>query len=181
MKKIKQMTIADLIQISILITLVVTAYFAVKGINRTKRIHQDTLVWNKKNKTIDTLNEFRKIKPNLVKIKFKDFLDNPKQSIPIKDLLKEIKKDPRIGFEIDEYLNHYEGIAIGIKQNLYDGEMVKLARKTSIYNTWIQYKEYIEYFRKDNDKLWDNFESLANQCNDNELQYWQDKLPKSCW
>lgn len=162
--------IADLIQILILIVLIVTAYFALKGINETKNIHKETLLWNKKNKTIDILNEFRKITPSLTRERFAKF-NIPGSPIPLEEIKKAIEEDRRIKSEIGKYLNHHEGIAIGIKQNLYEEEVVKLARKTSFCQTYSEFEEYINEVRKvSNPKTWINFENLTKKWKENEVQ-----------
>ena len=155
------LVIADWIQILILITLIITAWFALKAINETKNIHKETLLWNKKNKTIDVLNDFRKVRPEKAKLIFNYHSVGPNETISLKAILNAINEDPEIGSEIVEYLNHFEGIALGVKNELYDEKLVKKARGETFYQTWVQYHEYIYHRREiSNPKAWDKFEEI---------------------
>ena len=157
------METADFIQLGILIVLIITAYIAIREIIETKNIHSDTLLWSKRNKTIDVLNEFRKVIPHITKTNLSDQLKNPNQTIPLQVILSKVETEPKIESELGEYLNHHEGLAIGIDTDLYDEELVLKARRTSFFQTWIQYKEYVDHRRKENKnpKTWKNLERLV--------------------
>ncbi len=160
------MEIADTIQLAILIVLIITAIIALKEISETKNIHKESLLWNKKNKTIDVLNDFRKVIPHLTKKCFSTYLKHPNKKIPVKVILEGISGEHKIKSEIGEYINHHEGLAIGISSNLYDEDLIKTARKTSFFQTWIQYEAYIDHRRQvSNPNAWKNFEELVNKWN----------------
>jgi len=77
-----------------------------------------------------------------------------------------MKEDQKIKSEIIGYLNHHEGIAIGIKQDLFNEDVVKYARKTSFCQTYSEYKEYIKYRREiSNPIAWINLENLTTEWN----------------
>lgn len=156
--------IADIIQVLILVVLIITAVIALKEISETKNIHKETLLWNKKNKTIDVLNDFRKVIPHKTKKHFKKQLKQPNKTIPCEEILGEIAQEAKIKSEIVEYLNHHEGLAIGIINGLYNEDLIKKARRTSFFQTWIQYEEYIAHRRKvSNSEAWKNFEEIVNK------------------
>jgi len=101
------MLLADGIQLCILLVLVITAAIALWELRQTRKIHKETLLWNKKNKTIDTLNDFRKLKPIATRTKFAAYFKKPGTPIPLTEILQAIEENPNIRSEIIEYLNHH--------------------------------------------------------------------------
>lgn len=155
---------ADLIQLIILIILAITGIVAIWEIHSTKEIHRETLEWNKKNRTYNTLAEFRQLKPHLSREEFKDILKKPSTKIPIERILSAIDKNSKIRSEIIEYLNHHEGIANGISNNLLDENLVKSTRSSSFIQTFNEYQEYILHRRKlSSPTAWEEFEKLVTK------------------
>ena len=164
------MTIADYIQILILIVLIVTAYVGIREIKEGRKIHEEILDWNRKNKTQDTLNELRKFPNPLLATSFKDTFNNPGIPIPLEIIQKEIEKDRQVKVQIIRRLNAQEGLSRGVYLSLYDEEMVKLSRKTSMTQIFYEYKEFIDERRKvSNPNAWKNYEQLVNKWEKDEL------------
>ncbi len=155
------MEIADIIQLFILIVLVVTAYFAIKTTSETRKIHEETLLWNKKNITIEALQNLREVNIEETREKFISYIDKGKE-IPIEEILKVIKENPKISTEIIKYLNYHQVISLGIKKNLYDEELVRLSRKISFLQTYTEFKNFIKYRRSiSNKNAWKEYEELV--------------------
>ncbi len=164
------MLLADFIQLLILLVLIMTAYIALKELHETKNIHRETLEWNRKNKTITVLNEFRKINISVLRETFNKHTKIPGTTISLTLIIDEIKNNAEVKSSIIRFLNHHEGLALGIKLGLYDREMIKLARKTSFIQNYNEYIEYIKYRREiSNPNAWKNFEELVKKWSKNEL------------
>lgn len=150
----------DYIQILILFVLVVTAYFALKGINETKNIHKETLNWNRMYQTQNILKE---LNDSFVPLKYKFTPQDLDTSFLIEEVMSVIE-DRDLVSKIDKRLNSYESIARGIRLGLYDEELVKLSRRTVLVGKFFNNKNYIEHFRKRrNKRIYRNLEWLAEK------------------
>lgn len=63
------------------------------------------------------------------------------------------EKDPSL-FAIDLELNFWDFIAIGIFQGDLDEAMLRRALRSQLRTAFYQYEDYIDHWRKDNDKIW---------------------------
>ncbi|MEM9078751.1 MAG: DUF4760 domain-containing protein [Bacteroidota bacterium] len=158
-------TLSDIIQILILVTLVYTAYAAIKSLNETKKIHFNNLDWNKKNRSVDIMKEFRDFKNKMnSELQLNIYTNNVE--LELDEILNRIKKSKSYESSLNNYLNFYEGISIGILKGLYDEEIIKSSRKTTFIHTYNEFKNYILYRRKTNNSVaWRNFEILIKKWN----------------
>lgn len=65
--------------------------------------------------------------------------------------------------EVDNFLNHYELIAISISQNILDEEFYKDWMRSTYIKHYKESEAYIEGIRKDNPKAYICFEGLAKK------------------
>lgn len=166
MTKFEQLSL--LIQLLGTIAVVFTILYASRQIKISKNIHKETLDWSRKNITESELsNRYDKeLRLFLVK-KFQPYVEKGIIKIPITEIQNAIKEDINVQLQIHSYLNKYERISRGIKNELYDKSIIIDAMKYIIVKVYFNYSEYIKYRREiSNKNSWKNFEHLALEIND---------------
>lgn len=146
---------------------VITILYASRQIKISKNIHKETLDWNRKTTTENALNnrQDKELRLFLTK-RFKSYVEKGILVIPLAEIQSAISSDINVQLEIHSYLNKYERISRGIKNNLYDREMIVETMKYIIVKVYFNYKEYIEHRREvANKNAWKNFELLAIELN----------------
>lgn len=75
-----------------------------------------------------------------------------------------IRSHPDVESQVFRLLNLYEGICLGVRHGLFDGEIVESMRGDALRLTWRDYKPYIEAHRAvspDNARAWSACEAWA--------------------
>jgi len=114
---------------------------------RSADIHNSNLLWSKRLETRKKLDNGNKEATIILNEKF-EFLMR-KQPIPIEEILKAIKADHTMLIHINSLLNLYEGLAGGIKAQIYDEGVVKLARRGAMIRNYYAFMNYIEHQRRE--------------------------------
>jgi len=156
---INQFFFQALAAISVAIGVCIAAY----QLFRLKQIQRDNHVWNQKIEAQKALEVRHHLDTSVVNDAFGPIRSNQKiETSELKEKLKDGEKYPNLRTELHKLLNYYEGLARGIYQDMYDEEVIKLARKKSILSLHHKYENYINFRQKyRNERAYYYLEKLA--------------------
>jgi len=119
--------------------------------------------WNRRMASQSALKEYNQsVLSSKLQSEF-DYL-NCTESIPLKNIQEGFSKHPDLQKELHQLLNFYEGLARGIFQNIYDGEVIKTGRRSAMMKALRAFNSYIESRRKTSSPTaWTDLESLVAQ------------------
>lgn len=158
---IEQLTL--LVQISSALLVLIGLLYGSWQIKLLKLTHKENLEWNRRIETQKALTEYNlhQVAPDL-NMAF-NFI-NVERPHRIDDLRDGFSKDPKLQSQCHSLLNANEGFARGIRQGVFDDEIVRSARKTAMIRTYTAFKEYIDHRRLENNySAYREFEDLVNR------------------
>ncbi len=89
---------------------------------------------------------------------------NRSEPIPVGDIKSKFKAESGLQADLIKLLNFYESLCRGINQNIFDEEVIKVARRRAMTKAHDSFKAYIEYRRKNaNPKAWWELTSIVNK------------------
>ena len=111
----------------------------------------------------NSLNEYNKsIITSDLQIEFKYL--NVKESIPLERIEKIFGENSALRNELHQLLNFYEGLARGVFQQIYDEEVIKSARKSSMAKALLAFRSYIEMRRREYaPNAWSDLDALVTK------------------
>lgn len=132
-----------------------------KQLKATLEIHRENLIWNQKVVTQVFLTEHLPSPLFLGAISQPKSI-SPKTAVPLEVLLEKFAESPEVRNECHAYLNALEALARGIHADIYNFDLVQLARKGTILDVYAHCKEYIQFVRREQNPLaWELLEKLA--------------------
>ena len=130
---------------------------------RSAKIHEQNLEWQKRIETRKKLDDYNRLDSAQFLNEHLKFISR-KHPIPVDEINDCIKTSHEIVVHLSRLLNYYEAIAIGIENNIYNEELVKVTRKNAMISTFTSFEDYIKYDRReDNPSAYIKFENLIKQ------------------
>jgi hypothetical protein len=153
--------------ITVLITLMALLYAGIQ-LNQAKQqlkfIHQVHLAdhdWHRRMSAQNALKEYNQsILLNGLQSKF-DYL-NRKEPVPLSEVETAFAESSDLQSELHKLLNFYESLARGIFQEIYDEEVIKSARRSSMVEALNAFRSYIDNRRaKLSPNSWIDLEAIV--------------------
>lgn len=105
-------------------------FFAYKQLKANYEIKLADYKWSQRLEAKNALKEYKNLSIELLVEKF-DFL-NGNKPIPLHEIELAINENKQIQKQLHDLLNFYEGLASGIKYQIYDEDVIKNARKRNM-------------------------------------------------
>ena len=150
-----------IVELFTFVSIFITIALTLRELRQTKKIHSDTLDWNRMYETQNILKELNESYVHMDFTFTKQPIDKP---YLMKEILQVVEDRVLVGI-IDKRLNQYESIARGIKLGLYDETLVKLSRRSNFVRKYFNYSNYINHYKElnGNTRMYQNFEWLAKK------------------
>lgn len=159
-----------IIQTLNLIVLVIGIVFTYKQIKGARKEQKENYDWNKRIEAQKAVCQIVEIREDVKKIKKSFGYENKKDETISYDVAKKIlKENPDVEYSLYILLNFFENLTRGIKQGIYDEEVVKVALKGTMIDAYNYFKNYIKKHRKsrENDLLYKEFECVVLEWENN--------------
>lgn len=136
--------------------------FAYRQIRLLVNTHSDNHEWNRRSATQETLMSFTLSGKHDKAVSY--LLEQDRTTpIPKDEIFAKFKEHPDLQTETHIILNFYEALARGIKYGIYDEDIIKNARHSTMRRCLIVFRDYINHFREQNYKYWIELEQLVRK------------------
>ena len=119
-----------------------------RQLERAAKIHKEVLEWNKRIETRKKLDDYTRLESAFQLNEHFAFI-REKHTIPRQEILKKIDEDHQVQIHMNRLLNFYESLANGVANHIYDEDLIKSSRKTSMMRTFTSFKDYIYWYRNE--------------------------------
>ncbi len=153
-----------IIQLITLIVMTFGIFYTAKQLAQSRKIHWENHEWNRRLASQNAMSASEDINRS-IELHKKLNIDSVKESIPLKEIEKVFEEHKEISIYLSKLLNSYEGYARGIFQGLYDEEIIKNGKKSSMIRYFFLFKNYIDFKRKErnSETLWSEYERLIDK------------------
>jgi len=111
-------------------------------LHQNSTIHKQNHLWNRMIASQNALLEHGTTKISKLLTEFD--IVNRTEAIPIAEINNKFTENPELQNSVHLYLNMYEGFARGVRQGIYDEEIIKNARKTAMIVCLRSFSAYID-------------------------------------
>ena len=120
---------------------------AAQQLQQTRKIHQDDHDWNRRNAAQEALRQYNY---SLLSSSLQEVFDylSLTEAIPLQKITEGFTSHPKLKADLHQMLNYYEALARGIHQGVFDEEIVKAARRSSMIIAARGFSSYINDRRK---------------------------------
>ena len=137
----------------------ISVIYLARQVAISRKVHADNHDWNRRISTQEELNEIRKLDTRGLSENFSHL--NKIEPIPLQELLTKFEETPALQNELHNLLNRNEGLANGIFLGIFDEKTIKANRRTAMTNSFIKFREYIQYRQDRGSKtVWTAYERL---------------------
>ncbi len=143
--------------------------YAGKQIALLKETHKQNHDWNRRNAAQHAIKQLVELTPIVIRINKVFDISNTLEGIPLEETLKQFNSDKELQSHVHQLLNLYEGLARGILQGIYDEKVIYEGRRSSMIQTFENFKPYIRYRRK-------NVHSSAYELTECIVNKWKTKM-----
>lgn len=146
------------------ILLAISVLYAGHQIKLLRRQHQDNHDWNRRLAAQQTIGEYREIQSMVEAVSEHFDYHDRTEGIPLEDFQKKFKETPGLQSRLHSVINYFEGLARGVRQGIYDEEVVRVSFKGHMMRVHESFKYYIEGRRRKlhNPKIWVELEEVAD-------------------
>ncbi len=156
--------IGNSIQIAANIAVVVGLVYAGYQIRLLRQTHRDNHDWNRRKCAQEIVMEVGMNISNFRDLSRDLNLFNRHEPIPLSELDEAFKENPDLELKVLEILNIFEGLARGIKHNVYDRDIVTNARRFSMIRMHEALMNYLTNRKKERSvEIYPNFDALVNE------------------
>mgnify|MGYP005839855443 CR=1 FL=1 len=114
---------------------------------QNRKIHSERLDWEKKNLTVNALEDIKAI--NAVEVTGPFDLKNREKPIPLDEIIATLERKNTSKRALTRYLNYYERIAFFCRTGIYDKKIILELRGSIILRAFISFEEYIHDRREE--------------------------------
>ena len=164
-------TIKLTIEIISLLVIIISLIVAIKRLgklseqlNLVKKQHSDEFEWKKRESSLKYSGLFHPLIRESKHTLQEEFnLYSRSDSIPKKELVDKMDKNPNIQIHINNLLTYYENISLATQKSIVDIEIIYDMTGKTMVNLKKKLINYIDYHREiaRNERLWKEFEHLA--------------------
>lgn len=130
-------------------------------LKQNSEIHKQNHLWNRMIASQNALLEHGSTKSNLL-LKDLDII-NRKEAIPLNELQAKFTENPELQNSVHLLLNIYESFARGVRQGIYDEEIIKNARKSTMITHLKSFSAYIDFLQTKQPKVLIELITLVNK------------------
>jgi Fe-S-cluster containining protein len=131
--------------------------------NQVAQINRQNHDWNRRHTTQEFLRGI--IDYNLHDLNVNFNFTYRKDTIKMSEIEEKLKQDPSIKSKINDALNYYELVCVGLKNGVLDEVMVRDSIESAIKQTYRVFTEYIENMQKVTPKAFIILEQTATKWN----------------
>ena len=136
-----------------------------QALEQSAKAQEAENTWNQQIAAQSALSEYgTSVELSLLQEKFDYLSIGQVGTIPLDKILNEIEADPNVRTDLHKLLNYYEKIARGVLQGLYDGEVVKAARRGAMTRALRGFASYVDHRREvGSPKAWCDLQTLVEE------------------
>jgi len=145
--------------------LAISVIYAGRQITLLRKQHGENHDWNRRIAAQQAIREYREIQASIEDLSHHFDYHNRTEGVAADNFNKKFEEVKHLQTSLHTALNYFEGLARGVRQGIYDEEVVKNAFHGSMISVYECFKYYICSRRKkwDNQKLWFELEALIDK------------------
>lgn len=144
--------------------LALTVLYAAREVKLLRVQHQDNHDWNRRLAAQQAVREYKEIQFMVEALSVHFDYHHRKEGIPTLDFEAKLKEIAGLQSNLHTVLNYFEGLARGIRQGIYDEELIRVAFRGHMLRVYESFRYYIEGNRQKlgNPKIWVELEDLVD-------------------
>ncbi|MCK5832010.1 MAG: DUF4760 domain-containing protein [Methylococcales bacterium] len=147
------------------ILLALSVLYAAKQIKLLRIQHEEDHDWNRRLAAQETLRGYHEIQVMVEAISEHFDYHNKTEGIPEKEFQEKFNGTKELQSRLHTVLNYFEGLARGIRQGIYDEEVIKASFRGHMIRVYESFKYYIGSRRitLHNPRIWIELEEMADK------------------
>ncbi len=138
--------------------------YAGKQVKLLRNQHWDNHDWNRRLAAQQAVREYKEIQPMLETVSEHFDYQNRTEGISHDDFETKFEKNIELQSRLHQVINYFEGLARGVRQGIYDEEVIRVAFRGHMIRVYESFKYYIEGRRRKlhNQKIWIELEEVSD-------------------
>lgn len=131
-----------------------------------RRVHRENHEWNRRKAAQDILLQGRMDTSGLAELTKELYEKKDDGAISLDFLQERFKQNPNFLIAVNKMLNYHEALAVGINQGIYDEQVIKHTKYSTMKRTFHIFSNYIHYSRTKQLTAFEEQETLISSWNE---------------
>lgn len=128
--------------------LAISVLYTARQVHLLRKQHKENHDWNRRLTAQQAIREYQNIQEMVESLSEHFDYHNRTEGIPLTDFEIKFNEMPSLQSRLHALLNYFEGLARGVRQGIYDQEVVENAFQRHMIRVFESFKYYIEFRRR---------------------------------